>query len=150
MSGGEEKETKVSNLKPGMDNVEVKVRVLEVGEPKVITTRRGERTIREAVVGDETGRVRMTIWGYKDHGLHKGQAVKISGAWTTSYRGNVVLNIGTRTKVEEVDSSEVAEESEIPETTPKAPRQYRGGGGYRSRRSYGGRRGGVRRHQSGY
>lgn len=148
---GEEKETKISNLKPGMDNVEVKVRVLEVGEPKVITTRRGERTIREAVVGDETGRVRMTIWGYKDHGLKEGQAVKISGAWTTSYRGNVVLNIGTRTKVEQVSDEEVVEESEVPETGPKAPRQYRGGGYRSGRRSYGGgyRRGG-RRYQQQY
>jgi replication factor A1 len=121
----EEKQVKISELKPGMDNVTVKVRVLDAGAPKVIETRKGPRTISEAIVGDETGRVRLTLWGRAAGGVNPGEAVEIHGAWTTSYRGNVVLNVGGRGEIVRIDDSAVPEPSEVPEETPKAEQQPR-------------------------
>ena len=121
----EEKQVKISDLKPGMDNVSVKVRVLDAEAPKVIETRKGPRTISEAVVGDETGRVKLTLWGRAAGSVNPGDAVEIHGAWTTSYRGNVVLNVGGRGEIVKVDDSEVPEASEVPDEIPKAPRQQR-------------------------
>ncbi len=54
---------KVGNLKPNMESVDVTVRVLEASEARQIQTKNGVRTISEAIVGDETGRVKLTLWG---------------------------------------------------------------------------------------
>lgn len=119
---------KVKDLKPGLDNVTVQVRVLETREPKVVQTRRGPRTISEAIVGDETARIKLTLWGEKAGSLEEGQAVRIEGAWTTAYRGQVQLNVGSRGSIEEVSGKEVPEAEDVPEDIPSAPE---------TRRSYG-------------
>ena len=126
---------KISELKPGMNNVTVRVRVLETEEPRVITTRRGQRTISEAIVGDETGRIKLTLWGEAAGKVEQGAAVEISGAWTTAYRGQVVLNVGGRGRIMTIADEEVVSEDGVPEETPKAPHDWRppqrGSGGFR-------------------
>jgi len=132
----EEKVRKVSSLKEGEDDVTVEVRVLETREPKVIETRKGPRTISEAIVGDETGRIKLTLWGKHAGTLEEGQAVRVSGAWTTSYRGQVQLNVGYKGEIQEIGDDEVARAEDVPEDVPKAE------GGYQRRQGY--RRSGYR------
>ncbi|MDM7275796.1 MAG: single-stranded DNA-binding protein [Thermoprotei archaeon] len=110
---------KVSDLRENMDNVNVRVRVLEAGESKVIETRSGPRTISEALVGDESGRVKLTLWGKLAGTIKKGDTIEIRNAWTTTYRGQVQLNVGARGSIAKIRSEEVAAEEEIPEETPK-------------------------------
>jgi len=135
---GKNPKTKVMDLKPEMNNLDVVVRVIEAEEPKTINTRAGTRTISEALVGDETGRVKLTLWGKAAGSVQEGQAVEIKGAWTTTYRGDVQLNIGGTGNVSEVSDENVPSAEEIPEDSPKAPEGYRPQKKYyRSRRSYG-------------
>jgi replication factor A1 len=129
----------IIDLKPDLEDVHVKGRVLSTTPPKVINTRKGARTISNAVIGDETGRVDVTLWGEKAGTLHEGEVVDIDGAWTSSYRGKVQLNIGRSTSVNVVEDNEAPPAENIPEDQPKAPMNN-----YRPRRGYG-RRGGFRR-----
>jgi len=122
---------RVIDLKEGMDGVTVRVRVLEAGEAKVIETKNGPRTISEAIVGDESGRVRLTLWGKLAGSIKKGDAIEIRGGWTTVYRGQVQLNVGAKGSIVKLESSEVASEEDIPEDTPKPRTQYTGRGGQR-------------------
>jgi len=135
------RKTSIIDLKPHQENVHVKVRVLETSPPRVIQTRKGPRTISDALLGDETGRVKATLWGRKAGTLEEGIVVDIEGAWTSSYRGQVQLNIGSSTKVNEIDDSEVPPKEDIPEDMPTAPMEdyRRSRGGFRKRRSFGGR-----------
>ncbi len=116
---------KISSLKEGEDNVTVKVRVIETREPKVVETRRGPRTISEAIVGDDTARIKLTLWGKHAGTLKEGQAVEVSGAWTTSYRGDVQLNVGFKGEIKEVEDDEVPQADEVPEDVPKASQERR-------------------------
>jgi replication factor A1 len=122
--------------------VDIKVRVISAEPPKTIHTQRGDRTISEAIVGDETGRVKLTAWGQQAGKLQEGDAVELKGAWTTSFRGQVQLNIGGRGTIQKIDDGEVPKAEEIPENTPKASSDYRpprrGGGRRFGRRSFGG------------
>jgi replication factor A1 len=131
-------ERKVSQLREGEDDITVRVRVLEVGETKTVQTRRGPRTLSEAVVGDDTGRVRLTLWGKHAGSLQEGEAVEIRGAWTTSYRGEVQLNVGYRGEIDRIPDADVPPAEEVPEETPKASSPRRGTRGFygRSRRPY--------------
>jgi len=144
-----EENRKISSLKEGEDNVNVKVRVIHVEEPKIINTRKGAKRISEAIVGDETGRIKLTLWGKHAGTLREGDAVEIRGAWTTSYRGDVQLNVGFRGDIERISSEEVPNPDEIPEETPKASNKWSARRGStwnttRASRSYGQRRGSWR------
>lgn len=118
-------QTKVMELKPEMRNINMTVRVISSDEPKTINTRSGQRTISEAIVGDETGRVKLTLWGKAAGSVKEGQVIEIRGAWTTTYRGDVQLNIGGANNVKVVTEHNVPEAEDIPEDSPKAPEGYR-------------------------
>ncbi|MEB3757684.1 MAG: OB-fold nucleic acid binding domain-containing protein [Desulfurococcales archaeon] len=137
----EEENKKISELKPDMDNVSVKVRVIETFEPKTVQTRKGERTISEAIVGDDTGRVKLTLWGDHADTLKEGQAVEVKGGWTTSFRGEVQLNVGFRGEINEIDDEEVPQPDNIPEEVPKGESQRRRYGSRRYGQSRGYRKG---------
>ncbi|MEM0363000.1 MAG: single-stranded DNA-binding protein [Sulfolobaceae archaeon] len=124
-------EEKIGNLKPNMENVNVTVRVLETTEKKQIQTKNGLRTISEAIVGDETGRVKLTLWGNHAGTIKEGQIIKIENAWTTAFKGQVQLNAGSKSKIAEADVKDFPDSSNIPENTPTAPQQMRGGRGFR-------------------
>lgn len=126
---------RIIDLKPNLENVSVKGRVLETSPPKVINTKKGVRTISNAVIGDETGRVQVTLWGSKAGTLNKDDIVEIEGAWTSSYRGKVQLNIGRTTSVKTVEDNNIPSADEIPENEPEAPNTS-----YWPRRRYSGRR----------
>lgn len=133
----------VIELRPGMENVTVRVKVLSVGKPRVIETKKGTRTISSAVIGDNTGRVEAVLWGEKTASLREGDVVEISGAWVTEFKGKVQLNVGKSTSITRLPENAV--QGEIPEKEPVAPpgqqrrappRRPRGAGGGRRERSY--------------
>ncbi len=126
---------KVKDLKPGMENVSIRVRVLRLGKPHTVQTRAGMRTLSEALVGDSTGRVRMTLWGRASRSLREGAVFDIEGAWVTVFRGRIHLNAGSRTRIREVPDEEFPSEDSIPEIEPSS----QGVGRRRSGRKFGGR-----------
>ncbi len=125
MSEEHKEKKRIIDLKAGEEHVHVTGRVLETSSPRVIQTRKGPRTISNAVIGDESGRVQATLWGSKAGTLEEGKVVEIKEAWTTSYRGKVQLNIGRSTEVKEVEDTEAPPAEEIPEEQPTAPDTYR-------------------------
>jgi len=73
--------TNIIDLKSGMENVNVVVRVISTTPPRTIETKKGTRTISNAVVGDATGRVESCSMGRKNNSSQKkGQVVKHTGS----------------------------------------------------------------------
>ena len=111
---------KVKDLKAGLDNIEILVRVILTREPTVIETKSGARKIQEAIVGDETGRVNLTLWGDLAGFIKQGFVYRIYNGWTTAYRGRVRLHAGSKSKIVQVDNSDIPIAELIPSTTPYA------------------------------
>ncbi len=132
--------TPVINLKPNQENVHVIVRVLEAGPARVIQTKKGPRTISNAVLGDETGRIKATLWGSKAGSLTTGQVIAINGAWTTVFRGQIQLNIGSKSRISVLENNAVPPEEEIPQKMPRSTQTFQ-------KKSFGKKRGvrGARR-----
>ncbi|MEM1873882.1 MAG: OB-fold nucleic acid binding domain-containing protein [Acidilobaceae archaeon] len=126
---------KICDLKEGLEGVTLRVRVLEVWEKKVVETRRGLRTLSEAVVGDETGRVKLTLWGRLAGSLRKGEVVEITNCWITSYRGELQVNAGSSSSVKKLEEAGFPIAEEIPERRPTSTKKKSGPGvGFKSRR----------------
>ncbi|AWR96673.1 single-stranded DNA-binding protein [Acidianus sulfidivorans JP7] len=132
-------EQKIGNLKAGMESVNVSGRVLQVGEQKVVQTRNGQRTIREVILGDDTGRVKLTLWGNQGDNIKEGQVIKVENGWTTAFKGQVQLNAGSKSKISEGEEEGIPQADEIPETMPEdhspQPRRNFRRGGFRGGRN---------------
>ncbi len=86
---------KVHELKPGMQHVNMEVKVLNVSESKQAVTGRGvTHEILEVEVGDETGSIMLVLWDEKILPLKAGNLLQIENGFVTSFKGKWKINVG--------------------------------------------------------
>jgi len=86
---------KIEDLKAGMRNINLSARVLEIPGPNRVYTRYGtEAYISNALIGDETGTIRMSLWNRQIHKVSEGDEVNIENGSVASFRGELQLRIG--------------------------------------------------------
>ena len=82
-------------LKPGMSNVDVNAKVLDVSEVKQIATGAGvEHEIVELKVQDETGSITLVLWNDKIIPAKVGDMLEVKNGFVTSFKGVWRINIG--------------------------------------------------------
>ena len=148
---------KVDELTPHSRKVFIRVRVVDVESPQNVENREGgSRSVTEAVVGDETATIRMTLWDDEARSVTQGETVEIHNGYVGLLRGHMRLYIGRYGKlhsstetVSEVNLALDLCELEYRDTRPpdrfgRGDRDRRGGdrgrGGGRDRRGGGGGR----------
>jgi replication factor A1 len=97
---------KVGTLKSNLTNLNVMVKVLSIREPRVISSRRdrSEHRVTEALVGDETGCVLLTLWDNQIDALGIGEVYEIRNGYTNLFHGSLRLNMGKYGTAEKVDT----------------------------------------------
>jgi len=95
--------SEVVNLKPGMRNVSVKLRVIDV-EPREITIKGEEKTIYGGNIGDQSGTCRFTSW--EDHGIVSGKAYLVENAYVKEFNGPD-LQFGEYSKFTELEEDDL-------------------------------------------
>ena len=145
---------KIEEITPESKQINVMAKIVNVGEPREIPSRFGpSRKVADALIGDETGSVVLSLWEDQINQLSKDDIVKIENGYvsfvkskTNPAKGHIRLNIGKYGKIEKLADgvSAVKEEinlSDAEHDLPDRPRHHgprRGYGG-------GGSRGGDRR-----
>ncbi len=106
MSEAPTEPVKVGTLKSNLRNLNVMVKILSIGEPRVIFSRRdrSEHRVAEALVGDETGCVLLTLWDAQIDALGKDEVYEIKNGYTNLFHGSLRLNMGKYGTAEKVDT----------------------------------------------
>ena len=100
---------KVEELNPGSRSVDVLVKVVEVFPVREVTTKDGSsHMVAEALVGDETGSVILSLWDDAASGAQVNKMIQIRNGYISLYKGNMRLNIGKYGTME--DTTEVVGE----------------------------------------
>jgi len=100
-----EEYTKVKDLNQGSKKVNVLAKVLSVGEPKQIQTRYGEaKSVTEAVLGDETGKVTMSLWEEQANLVSPGDTIVVENGYVSFVRGHMRLNVGKYGSIKKSDT----------------------------------------------
>lgn len=96
---------KVGALKPSFRGLSVVVKVVNMGLQRIVSSARGrsEHRVTEALVGDETGSVLLTLWDNQIDRTGVGDVLEIKNGYTSLFRGSLRLNIGRYGTVEKVD-----------------------------------------------
>ena len=135
-------EAKVGELTPQSRAVNVTAKVVSKSEIRDIPMGRdgNAHKVCDALVGDETGSVYLTLWDDNIEKVNEDDTIRIENGYVTLFKGNMRLNIGKYGKMdaaEEPFEGEVNTENNVSSKTYDQPRRsFRRGG-------YGGRRGGY-------
>ncbi|MGD6850590.1 MAG: OB-fold nucleic acid binding domain-containing protein [Candidatus Bathyarchaeia archaeon] len=88
--------TDIKDLADGMKRVSVEAKVVEKGDPREVRSKYKDETYRivDAVVADETGSIKLTLWNEQIEQVNVGDNVKIENGYVTSFKGEIQLNVG--------------------------------------------------------
>lgn len=97
--------SKVGSLKSDLRNLDLVVKIVNIGSPRSIPSKRDKKQhqIAEALVGDETGSVVLTLWDDQINRFGPGEVVEIRRGYTTLFRGSLRLNVGRGGQMEKAD-----------------------------------------------
>ncbi|MDD3792013.1 MAG: OB-fold nucleic acid binding domain-containing protein [Candidatus Bathyarchaeota archaeon] len=86
----------IKDLNDGMKRVTVEAKVVEKGDPREVRSRYKDETYKivDAVIADETGSVKLTLWNEQIDQVNVGDNVKIENGYVTSFKGEIQLNVG--------------------------------------------------------
>jgi replication factor A1 len=79
-----------------MKRVNVEAKVVEKGNPREVKSRFKDETYRvaDAVVADETGSIKLTLWNEQIDQVNVNDAIKVENGYVTSFKGEIQLNVG--------------------------------------------------------
>jgi len=131
--------TKIGSLERYSRNIDTIVKVVSKTEPRTVSSRRDLSTHRvcEALVGDETGCIYLTLWDNDVDNVSEGQILSISNAYINMFRGSMRLSLGrqgTYESLEDAPFEEVKIENNLSAKIYERDRGYRRP--FRSRRRY--------------
>lgn len=86
----------IRDLRNGMRRVTVEAKVVEKGEPRQVRSRYKDETytVADAVIADETGSIKLTLWNEQIDQVDVNNTVKIENGYVTSFKGEIQLNVG--------------------------------------------------------
>jgi len=144
---------KVSELGPYSKQVNTTVKVVQKGEARETVSRQDGTTHRvlDALVGDESGAIYMTLWDDNIDKVNEGDTVQVKNGYVRPFKGSMRLNIGrygtlepATTPLGDVNTQNNLSDKQVEEQPYRSYGGGRGGGGYGGRGGggYGGRGGG--------
>jgi hypothetical protein len=87
--------TLIQNLRHGMKKINLKAEVLEIKEPQIVNTPYGNRVkVTDVWIADETGKVKLCLWGEQANFAVVGDMVQIKGAAVRTFKGEKLLSLG--------------------------------------------------------
>jgi replication factor A1 len=87
--------SRIGDLKVGMKKVRLKAEMLEVPKSKVVYTRYGTQAcVSNALISDETGSMKMSLWNQQVGMVHKGDRVEVKNGEVAWFSGERQLRLG--------------------------------------------------------
>lgn len=87
---------KIKDLRDGMRRINIEAKVIQKSDAREVRSRYGNQTyqVADAIVEDETGTMKLTLWNEQINQVNVGDTVKIENGYITSFRGEIQLNSG--------------------------------------------------------
>ena len=83
----------IEEAKNHKSDINVKGRIEDKGEARTVNTKYGPTQVCDSYIVDETGRIKLTLWGEDIEKVKNGDTVSVQGAYTTTFRNEVQLNV---------------------------------------------------------
>jgi len=128
--------TKVKDLTPNSKQVNILAKVLSVGEPKVVMGKFGDtRRVCEAVVGDETAVVTLSLWNEQIGTVAKDDTIFVDNGYVSLVRGHMRLNVGRYGSMTKSNEAIGEVNTQLDMSAQEFQQERRYGGGFRPDRN---------------
>lgn len=85
----------ISELKAGMRNVSVTGKVDSVGEPRTVNLKSGgTNTVADAVISDESGNIKLSLWGEDINKIQPGDRISVENGYINTFKGENSISVG--------------------------------------------------------
>ncbi|HLC79886.1 MAG TPA: hypothetical protein VJG83_05715 [archaeon] len=93
---------KVNELKPSQKKIELILKIEEIAPSREVVTQSDGlfHKVAEALAGDETGCIYLSLWDLDIENVARGEYYKITNAYITTYKNAMRLNSGKYGKIE--------------------------------------------------
>jgi len=100
---------RIKDLKAGMKHVSLKARVIEISESRLALTRFNDYAMfANAVLSDETGTIRLTLWNNRIKTVSVDDDVQIENVDVVVFRGKCQLRMGKNGRLTVLHENEMA------------------------------------------
>lgn len=87
----------IKDLHVGMKKVNLRATILEVSKPTFVVTRFGNyASVANAMVSDETGKIKLCLWNDQIKSVAVGDTVEIENARVSAFRNERQMRVGKR------------------------------------------------------
>jgi len=83
----------IEEAKSQKSDISLEGKIEEKGEVRTVNTKYGETQVCDSYLVDDTGRIKLTLWGEDIGKVKNGDTVSVQGAYTTTFRNEVQLNV---------------------------------------------------------
>lgn len=91
---------KISDIGRGTSGIAIEAKVIDISEPRDVQTRYGKKNVADATLEDDSGQISLTLWEEKINSISIGDVIRITGAFVTSFRDKLQLNIPRNGNIE--------------------------------------------------
>lgn len=92
----------IADIKVGLSGITVEAKIIEISEPRDVNTKYGPRSVADAILEDETGQIKFSLWEDQIKSVSVGDKVMVQGAYVTQFRNTLQLAIPKSGKLEVV------------------------------------------------
>ena len=86
---------KINELRDGMKSINIQATVTEKSDTREVTSKFGDPLkVATAIISDETGTIKLTLWNERIDQVHVNDVVKVQNGYVNSFKGEIQLNIG--------------------------------------------------------
>ncbi|MFH1199595.1 MAG: OB-fold nucleic acid binding domain-containing protein [Candidatus Micrarchaeota archaeon] len=91
---------KISDLKQGSSNVEVKGEIVDIEQPREINKMGRTLRVANATIKDESGSITLTLWNDSIDAVQPGNTVHITNGYVNTWQDKTQLTLGKFGKME--------------------------------------------------
>jgi ssDNA-binding replication factor A large subunit len=94
---------KLKDLRPGMEHVDIQVKLVGLEEPREVETNYGiTHVLVDGHVEDDSGGMELTIWNEKIEQIDRvkvGDMMELKDCFITSFKGTLSINVGRDSEI---------------------------------------------------
>jgi replication factor A1 len=96
---------KIKNMTPKLKRVSTIFKVLSIDDVKNVRSKkdRTSHAVTEAIVGDDTGTVLMTLWDESLQQVKAGKTYQLVNGYVSTFKGTIRLNSGKYGELKEIN-----------------------------------------------
>lgn len=85
---------KIAELTATSRNVNITGTVTQKEEPREVNTRNGLMKVANAVIEDDSGSMKLTLWGDETEKVSQGAKIKIENGFVKEWNGEIQVSVG--------------------------------------------------------